>query len=223
MLKKLTEDKQRYILEIGISEFAEHGVDRASMGAIARKAGISVGVLYKYYADKDTFFDACLSRSLDELNDILRNIEAQDRHMISGAEAAVRAVQRCAREHRDYLRMYHRIAAQSSGEYAKKLAAAIEGVTADAYARRIAEAQAAGDVRGDMDPRMLAFFFDNLLMMLQDSYSSDYYRERFRRYCGEEAAEDEDFVASQLIRFLECAFTFESGDIRHKNRGEDER
>ena len=87
----------------------------------------------------------------------------------------------------------------------------------------LAEAQAAGDVRGDMDPRMLAFFFDNLLMMLQDSYSSDYYRERLRRYCGEEAAEDEDFVASQLIRFLECAFTFESGDIRHKNRGEDER
>ena len=44
MLKKLTDDKQRYILEIGISEFAEHGVDRASMSAIARKAGISVGV-----------------------------------------------------------------------------------------------------------------------------------------------------------------------------------
>ena len=33
MLKKLTDDKQRYILEIGISEFAEHGVDRASMAA----------------------------------------------------------------------------------------------------------------------------------------------------------------------------------------------
>lgn len=223
MLKKLTDEKLREMLEIGISEFAEHGIDRASMSDIARKAGISVGVLYKYYEDKDAFFDACLSRSLDALNEALRNIEEQDQHIISGAEAAVRAVQRYSREHRDYLRMYHRIATQSSGEYARKLADAIEGVTADVYARRIAEAQAAGDVRRDMDPRMLAFFFDNLLMMLQDSYTSDYYRARFHRYCGEEAAEDEDFVAAQMIRFLECAFTFESADIRHRNKGEGER
>ena len=46
MLKKLTEEKLSEILECGISEFAEHGFESASMKTIAQRAGISVGVLY---------------------------------------------------------------------------------------------------------------------------------------------------------------------------------
>lgn len=55
MLKKLTEEKLEEILEAGISEFAEFGLQKAGMNAIARRAGISVGVLYKYYENKDAF------------------------------------------------------------------------------------------------------------------------------------------------------------------------
>ena len=40
--------------------------------------------------------------------------------------------------------------------------------------------------RRDMDPRLFAFFFDNLLMMLQFSYCCDYYRARLALYCGED-------------------------------------
>ena len=49
MLKKLTEEKLNEVLEAGIGEFADCGLHQASMNAIARRAGISVGVLYKYY------------------------------------------------------------------------------------------------------------------------------------------------------------------------------
>ena len=104
--------------------------------------------------------------------------------------------------------MYHRIAAQSSGEYAKKLAAAIEGVTADAYARRIAEAQAAGDVRGDMDPRMLAFFFDNLLMMMVRTE----YPIKGLKFCGASSIRGDGFNSAFFSGNLMGLLTL--GDIK---------
>ena len=56
MHEKLTEAKLAEILEAGIHEFAERGMEKASMASIAGRAGISVGVLYKYYSDKESFF-----------------------------------------------------------------------------------------------------------------------------------------------------------------------
>ena len=61
MLKKLTEEKREEILEAGIEAFAESGLHGAGMADIARRAGISVGVLYKYYVNKEDFFHACLA------------------------------------------------------------------------------------------------------------------------------------------------------------------
>ena len=214
MLKKLSEEKLGEVLEAGISEFAAAGPERAAMGAIARRAGISVGVLYKYYADKNAFFEACLARSLEALRQALREIESRDGHILTGAEAAVAAVQRFAREHGDYLRLYLRLTADCSGPYAARLADEIEGISSELYRARIEQARRDGDVRADLDPGLFAFFFDNLLMMLQFSYCSDYYRERFRRFCGDAAADD-GLVAEQLLRFLESAFTFARSEIRH--------
>ena len=56
MGRKLTDDKQGEILRTGITQFAKLGYDRANINTIAKKAGISVGVLYKYYGSKEEFF-----------------------------------------------------------------------------------------------------------------------------------------------------------------------
>lgn len=213
MLQKLSEEKLNELLEVGISEFAESGV-RASMANIAKRAGTSVGVIYKYYAGKEAFFLACVRHSLHALEDALRRISARKDKNINYARAIIETLQYFASEHPDYTRMYHHITDLS--EYADMLAAEIEGFTSRLYTGFIRDAQESGDIRGDIDPGMLAFFFDNLLMMLQFSYSCPYYKERFGMYGGGKAS-DNEYVTEQLIKFLESAFTFESADIQHRN------
>lgn len=56
MYKKLDEKTMHLILETGIDQFARFGLDRANINTIAKAAGVSVGVLYKYFGDKDSFF-----------------------------------------------------------------------------------------------------------------------------------------------------------------------
>ena len=203
MLKKLPPEKLAEILEAGIEEFALHGPGRANMRAIAARAGISVGALYKYYGDKDGFFRACLDRSLEALDRVLAEAAEGEADFKEYARRIIQALRRFSREHGGYVRMYCTIAA-SSGEEARQLAGEIEGITARLYTRAIAGGQAGGTLRRDMDPAMLAFFFDSLLMMVQFAGCCDYYRERFRLYGGGEL--DEARLERELLKFLESAF-----------------
>ena len=78
MAKKLTEDKINEILETGIRVFADCGYEGANTNKIAQEAGISVGVLFKYYADKESFFLACLERSVGILKSVLREVSESE-------------------------------------------------------------------------------------------------------------------------------------------------
>ncbi|HIU02422.1 MAG TPA: TetR/AcrR family transcriptional regulator [Candidatus Onthocola gallistercoris] len=216
MLKKLTEEKQMEILEAGISEFADKGMKGASMSDIADKAGISVGVLYKYYSDKEDFFMACVRRSIHALEQTLEEVIRTEDKLLGYAGKVIQALLTHAREHEDDIRLYHEITSGSSRKYAARMAKEIEGMTARLYVHFIVRAQEEGSVRADADPRMFAFFFDNLLMMLQFSCCCDYYRERFKLYCNDGEIPDDEHIRNELLKFMESAFTLERKDITHR-------
>lgn len=215
MLKKLAEEQLERLLEAGVEEFALQGLAGANMRTIAERAGVSVGALYKYYGDKEGFFRACLDRSLEALDAVLAEVIGKEAGFREYARRIIRALLRFSREHAGYVRLYCALAA-SGGKDARELAREIEGVTSRLYAGTIAAGQAAGDLRRDMDPAMLAFFFDNLLMMLQFTGCCDYYRERFRLYCGGTPENQEERLERELLKFLEAAFTFEEAGIIHE-------
>lgn len=215
MLKKLSEEQLERLLEAGVEEFAHRGLAGANMRTIADRACISVGALYKYYGDKEGFFRACLDRSLEALDRTLAEVTSEEAGFREYARRIIRALLRFSREHAGYVRLYCALAA-SGGEEARRLAGEIEGVTSRLYAGAIAAGQAAGDLRRDMDPEMLAFFFDDLLMMVQFAGCCDYYRERFRLYCGGTPEEQEERLERELLKFLESAFTFEESKIVHR-------
>ncbi len=216
MLKKLTEDKLAEVLEAGIEEFAEKGLDGASINMIARKANISVGVLYKYYENKEAFFQACLNKSLSVLESVLHDVAECEDKILVRAEKMIRAVQSYSREYSKHIKMYNVITSGSGKKYALLYAKEIESMTAKVYTEFIEKAIRDGDIRNDINPGLFAFFFDNLLTMLQFSYCCDYYAERAKIYCGEDFFKDEEKVVSELLKFLESAFTFSQSEIVHK-------
>lgn len=207
MPKKLTDEKKNEIMETGIRVFAEYGFERANTNVIAREAGISVGVLFKYYKDKEGFFAACLTRSIDMLKSVLQSVLQTEGSSFDKAECLFRAVIDFSRSHGDYIRMYHQISLGGNKALTERLAEEIESVSSEVYSAYIAEAQKKGELRADISPSLAAFFFDNLLMMLQFSYSCDYYRQRLRQYTGLESDDEsaDEKMISELLRFVEGA------------------
>ena len=53
---KIPKEKRDRILNVAIKEFADNGFEHTSIQQIAKKAGISVGSVYKYFENKETMF-----------------------------------------------------------------------------------------------------------------------------------------------------------------------
>ena len=208
MYKKLDDEILNNILESGIDEFVDRGINGANMRGIAQRAGVSVGVIYKYFSDKDSFFRACLDHSLQLLDNVLAEAVEEEDDIDSCIRNIVYALVRHSEQHSNYNAMYNEITAGGCRAYAAEFAKEIETRSAQVYSRLIARAQAQGRISKDADSGVLAFFFDNLLMMLQFSFSCEYYRERMKIFCGESA--DKEDIAEYMITFIEKALIKEA-------------
>lgn len=205
---RIDPEKRERILSIGIEEFADKGFETANINVIAKKAKVSVGVMYKYFNSKEDFFLTCLNYSMEVLESVISEVMATGDKILVKAEKIIRAIQYHSRENANFVKLYNEITGEGKSKYVDILAREIEGISSKAYESVISQAKENGDIRDDCDPRLFAFFFDNLLTSLQFSYTCEYYKERFKIYCGEDIFENDEKVVSQLLKFLESAFTF---------------
>jgi AcrR family transcriptional regulator len=67
--------KRRQILDGASKVFMDLGFDGASMGEIARAAGVSKGTLYVYFADKNRLFEAIVEREMLDQQKIAFNFD----------------------------------------------------------------------------------------------------------------------------------------------------
>lgn len=205
---KISKERKQLLLEIGVEEFANKGFDGANINIIAKRVGISVGLMYKYFNTKEDLFLTCVNHGMEILEGVLREIMNSDEKLLKKAEELIRAIQNHSKQNGSYIRLYNEITGEKSSANIKLIAREMEGVSARIYSSLIAQAQADGDIRQDCDPKLFAFFLDNLLTSLQFSYTCDYYRERFKIFAGVDILDDDELVIQQLLKFIESAFTF---------------
>ena len=202
MLKPLTKAQTEKIIRMASEEFANNGYAHASISSIAKRSGVSVGVIYKYYEDKKDLFNACVVKSLEALDEVFESVQDPDLSMMEAVDRLIRQVQKFARKNPEYFRLYHQITVSGSPEITDRTAELIEGRSADLYRGVLEKAKASGDVSGDLDPSLFAFFFDNLMMMLHFSYTCGYYEYRFRVFCGDDIDKKDDLVREQMMLFI---------------------
>lgn len=208
--ERAADERKEKILEIGIEEFSSKGYENANINIIAKNAGISIGLMYKYFSTKEDLFITCVQRGMKILDDAIDEIMRCDDKLLVKAEKLIRTTCMHSKKNANYIRLYNEITSDKGSDMVKILAREIEGSTSKKYITLIAQSLAKGDVRQDLDPRLFAFFLDNLLTSLQFSYTCDYYRERFEIYTGINVDEmDDEQVVTQLLKFIESAFTFE--------------
>jgi AcrR family transcriptional regulator len=69
--------KRRQILDGASKVFMDLGFDGASMGEIARAAGVSKGTLYVYFADKNRLFEAIVEREMLDQQKVAFNFDPE--------------------------------------------------------------------------------------------------------------------------------------------------
>ncbi len=67
------------LLEAAARVLARRGYAAATTNRIAEAAGVSIGTLYEYFADKDAIFDALIQQQIDVLVAAVRNADPDPR------------------------------------------------------------------------------------------------------------------------------------------------
>lgn len=70
-------DKRRQILDGACRMFLEQGFDAASMGAIARAAGVSKGTLYVYFKSKEELFETIIEEQRRQQAERIFTLDAE--------------------------------------------------------------------------------------------------------------------------------------------------
>lgn len=206
--EKLPSEKRERILRVAREEFANNGFENTSVQQIAKKSGISVGSVYKYFENKESLFAMIVQDGLSSLENLLLGLAASSDDIIVKAEKIIRALLQFSREKPELVKLYCSLTTGGNSEFLNELSQRIEAVSASIYTQTISIAQETGDVRSDVNPAFFAFLLDSVFMMLQFSTACPYYKERFYIYTGKQADENDEMIIEQTLLFLKAAFNF---------------
>jgi TetR/AcrR family transcriptional regulator len=202
LFERLSEVKQRAILDSAAVEFSRSGFTAAKVDLIAANAGISVGALYKYFGNKENCFLTVLDDGVRELEDRLNQVLAKEAEPWARIEAIVRLIPEHSRRHADVLRLYHEIGGAGLSALSEDFCRRFEGMSGRCYSALLAEARAAGFVREGLDENYAAFCLDNIFMSLQFAFSCDYYKTRKAVYLGPEKDANDEALVARTLEFL---------------------
>lgn len=205
---KIPKEKRDRILNVAMKEFADNGFENTSIQQIAKKAGISVGSIYKYFENKETMFSMVVHEGMSSLEELLMSLADSSEDILVKAETIIRALLKYSRKNPELIKLYCQLTTSDKSEFLNGISQRIEAVSASIYTVTISKAQETGDVRDDINPAFFAFLLDNIFMMLQFATACDYYKERFFIYTGKQATESDDLIVEQTLKFLKAAFNF---------------
>jgi AcrR family transcriptional regulator len=72
--QQIRDESRQHILDKAAEVFAQKGLANTKISELAEAAGISQGLLYRYFADKDDIFIALLDRAVDGVINIAQGV-----------------------------------------------------------------------------------------------------------------------------------------------------
>lgn len=205
LFEKQNKDKQKRIIEAAILEFSEKGFENANTNRIAREANISVGSLFKYFNNKIDLFLYIVKLAEAELESQIHSVLSMEKDFFDTVDMILSLIHEYSKTDKALVRLYHEMTSIGQSSLVETVVSTLEKVAGSEYKTMIKEAQDKGEIRGDVDPSVVAFILDNIFMSLQFSYAMPYYQLRKRLFVGEDI--DDKKIIQETMSILRNALS----------------
>lgn len=202
----ISEERRRKILDVAVSEFAMNGYNATNINTIALKAEISIGSMYNYFESKEALFLTIIQKGVHDLERVLKEIQLGRNNIFEMLESLFRATRDYSRQFPEMNQIYLDATSQGLAGMSAKLSRQIEEITYELYIYILQKAKENGTIDQSVDAQLAAFFIDNLVVMLQFSLSSDYYKERMKIFLGPDALNEDERVIQGMVGLCKKAF-----------------
>jgi len=160
----LPEQKRQIIEQAALDEFSVHGFDASNMNRIVEQSRIAKGSFYQYFADKkDLYFhliNELFKKKMAYIDPVLKNLSqfSLSQNLERLLWQGLRFSESDAKLHRlgeDFASMQRPFANEFMAKYRPD--------AIDVYLALLNSAQENGELRGDMDVSLTAFFISSLI------------------------------------------------------------
>jgi TetR/AcrR family fatty acid metabolism transcriptional regulator len=148
------EEKRRQILDAAVRVFARKGYHTSRVGDIAEEAGVAHGLIYHYFSSKEEVLDTIFRETWRDLLDAIHAVEASGEPAREQLRQVVAIMLRSWRRQPDLVRVLVREVARSP--QIDRQVDELAGVFA-AIERLVERGQAEGEIRADLDPRLVSW------------------------------------------------------------------
>lgn len=199
---KIPPKKRDKILKNAISEFAHNGFKTANINIIAEKAGISIGSMYNYFRSKEDLFLTIIDHGYKILEEVISEIDLVEGDIFDKIERLVRAGQKFSKEYPEINQIYLDITSEGLSHLSEMLSRKMETITATFYHTLLNDSKNRGMIDPEIDEHIAAYCIDNLILLLQYSYTTNYFRERMKIFAGEDALENDEKIVQGIMKFI---------------------
>jgi AcrR family transcriptional regulator len=155
------------LVRVCVEVFNHRGYEATSMGVLAQELGISKSAIYHHVNSKEEILDAALSHSLSELERVVTEAEALHTPAVVELETIIRESVNVLTRSLPYVTLLLRLRGNSELETA---ALARRREITRRIAALIGQAQADGDLRGDIDARTASRLAMGMVNSIVDWY-----------------------------------------------------
>ena len=201
----ISEERQQKVLDVAISEFAANGYNASNINVIAKKAGISIGSMYSYFESKEALFLTAVDKGFHLLEMALKEVDVESGDLLAAFEKMLRAARHYAINYPELNQIYLDATTQGLSELSSKLSKQLESITAKLYSDVMKAGKQKGIINPETDEQLIAFCLDNLIVMFQFSFTSDYYKERMKIFLGPDAMNDDERIIQGIMAIVEKA------------------
>jgi AcrR family transcriptional regulator len=150
------------LLELAIRRFAAEGYRRTSVSDVARDAGLTPAAVYAYFAGKEGLFEAAVDADAAALIDDAQSVSRSGSILDQEIRFVAALIERV-----DHHPLARRVLAGLEPDAVHRVVRlpSLDALTAD-FARELADAQRAGEVRDDIDPTLVAKGMESIVLAL---------------------------------------------------------
>ena len=145
------------VLDVAIALFAERGVIATPLRAIAMQAGVTPALLHYYFGSKDAMVEALLNERIAPFVAIsTAPLQAPSKSPRAALLAFLEGHMRNIAAHPWLPRLMVREVLSEGGVLRERIVKQFSGAIAKGLVKLIEQAQALGEIRADLDPRLLS-------------------------------------------------------------------
>jgi AcrR family transcriptional regulator len=202
---KIPGEKRKAILDAAVIEFSSNGFNAANINVIAKRAGISIGSMYQYFDSKENLFLTAIDEGYKIIEHSLSEIDLINGTFFDKLDEIIKHIQKYSREFSLLNQLYLEATTQGIAGMSKKISLKMETVSSGFYKKALASAINDGIADPDISIETASFCIDNILLLLQFSYSTEYYKERMKIFAGKNSLNQDEKIRKEILYFLKKA------------------